>query len=461
MTRRRIEKKTVNRLLFLFDSFGGSWSCVMREETLDWLSGLGDALLNMLTQPLFYIGIVFIVLQVRRQIVLERRFFHVKLHALLPELWRMLLWGLGAGILASVAMGVIGVSFSSGAVIWMWAVTLVLLLFRVRFLCLAYMSGILGLLQGLLRVLPNSFGTDMIDEAFAPIREMNIPSLLALVGVLHIIEAGLVRWQGRRLASPMFFEGKRGKIVGGYQLQGFWMVPLFLLIPIHDGGGFTLPWVPLVAHDSVAGSWSWAGLPLMIGFTDWTAAMLPERKLRRSSARLFSYAALVLALAVTALWFPVLTLPTCIVSIGLHEVLIHWNRWFESKQSPFFIHGSQGLKILAVLPGSSAAEMGLQAGEIIHKVNQQRVMTKEELHAAMRINSAFCRMEVLNLDGHSKYVSRALFSNEHHQLGIILCPDDDAMWYMSEDKKETSVFAYLGRKWMGLSEQSSSAGHNG
>ncbi|MNC52221.1 Cell division topological determinant MinJ [compost metagenome] len=52
--------------------------------------------------------------------------------------------------------------------------------------------------------------------------------------------------------------------------------------------------------------------------------------------------------------------------------------------------------------------------------------TKEELHAALRLNAAFCKLEVRNTAGESKFLQRALYAGEHHQLGAILSPDEKA-----------------------------------
>lgn len=80
--------------------------------------------------------------------------------------------------------------------------------------------------------------------------------------------------------------------------------------------------------------------------------------------------------------------------------------------------------MLAVLPGSPAEELGIRAGESIVKVNGVPVPTKEDLHAALRINPAFCKLEVLNLAGESKFLQRAIYAGDHHQLGAILAPDE-------------------------------------
>ncbi|MDG0811929.1 hypothetical protein [Cohnella rhizosphaerae] len=60
------------------------------------------------------------------------------------------------------------------------------------------------------------------------------------------------------------------------------------------------------------------------------------------------------------------------------------------------------------------------------KANGVRVRSKEELHAALQLQPAFTKLEVLNRDGNVKFAQRARYAGEHHQLGLILAPDEDA-----------------------------------
>jgi hypothetical protein len=405
---------------------------------LELLNQLLQAAGQILLQPFYYLGIVIIVLQYRRQIVLERKLFHAKLHSIVNETWRMLLWGWICGIAASLLMIFVGASIPMESVYLLWAISLILLLFRVRYLNVAYAAGILGMLHCIVGYFPELLDLTSFHWFFGPINELYVPSLLFIVAILHLLEAYLLRIQGKRLASPTLVEGKRGKIVGGYQLQSYWPIPLFLLMPV-AGGTLDLPWTPLFASgvDSAAssGSWGFLALPLILGFTDFTQARLPADKIRRSSSLLLLYACIILLSSVLSYYWSFFILVASILTILLHEGLIKYSAWEETTQSPLFVHGERGLLILAVLPGSSAAELGLQAGEIIHKVNLVLVRTKQELHQAMRINPAFCRMEVINLAGHSKFVSRAIYAGDHHELGILLAPDAETIDYIAEKHK--------------------------
>ncbi|OXM86330.1 PDZ domain-containing protein [Paenibacillus rigui] len=415
------------------------------------------ALLQLLTHPFYYVGIIFIVLQYRRQILFERKLFHTKLHSLVSETWRTVLWGWIGGLLASVLMAVVGATIQAEAILLLWIVSLLLILFRVRFLCWAYAIGVIGILQAVLGWFPSLSLLGSSDGAAwftGALQSLNMPALLALVAVLHLVEALFVRQQGTRTATPMFYESKRGKIVGGYHLQGFWPLALFLLVPMQGANTVPLPWTPLLGGDLWSGGWTIVGFPVMIGFAEMTRSRLPKEKVRMSAKLLAGYAVAVLLLAILAKLAPVLTVLSSLLCIALHEGLLVYSRWDEAKRSPIFVHDKRGLKILAILPNSAAAGLELEAGEIIHKVNGVAVHTKRELHQAMQLNSAFCKLEVLNLEGETKFVKHALFSGEHHQLGILLAPDQEAMYYAEE--KQTHIIAYVRKKLVGLLSKPSS-----
>jgi len=393
-----------------------------------WLEGLWnltEAGVQLLLQPFYYISIILIMLLYRRQVMLERKLFHVRLHGWLRQTWRTVLGGLLAGLGVSLVSAFIGMTLSVEGLLCIWVAAILLLLLRVRYLCLAYSVGLLGAVQFGLNLFPDFTGSGPVEACVSAVRELNIPALLCLVGLLHLAEGMLVRWQGTSFAGPLFFEGKRGKPVGGYTMQSLWPVPLLLLIPAQTAGG-VLPWTPLFGGEAWQGGFGMMALPVVIGFAEVTTGLLPQQKSRVTSGRLLIYGLIVIALALLANWWAPLTLVAALAAFGLHEALVWFSRLEEQQRSPLFVHPQGGLKVLAVLPGSPAEELGIQPGETIVRVNGVPVPTKEELHAALRIQSAFCKLEVRNLAGESKFLQRAIYAGEHHQLGAILAPDEQA-----------------------------------
>lgn len=407
------------------------------------LSAVGQ----LFTNPFYYIGVLFIILHYRKQIQLERKLFHTKLHSLLSETWRVVLWGWLGGLGASLLLLFVGVSIDTDVVLVLWIVTIVLLILRIRFLCLAYAVGILGIAQVILSWIPN---TDSLRESYTildTVGRADIPSLLVIVAVLHLLEGLLVGLQGARMSTPLFLEGKRGQMIGGQQLQGFWPVPLFLLVPMTGGSNVSLPWQTLFGSDLSAG-WSLLAFPAMIGFTELTVSKLPKVQARMSANLLYVYGCILLGAAIAAHYWTPLVLLGALLSIVLHEGLLAYNRWVEAKQTPFYIHSERGLMVLSVVPKSPAAEIGIGIGEIIHKVNGYKIKSKTDLHAAMGLNSAYCRLEVLNAEGEVRFLKRAIYAGDHHQLGILLAPDQDVLYFL--EQRPMHLFSYLRFKLTGL-----------
>ncbi|MGG1552385.1 PDZ domain-containing protein [Paenibacillus ferrarius] len=407
------------------------------------LHALGQLLIN----PFYYIGIVFIVLHYRKQIQLERKLFHTRLHSLLSETWRVVLWGWVGGICASLLLALVGVSLQADAVLLLWGITIVLMLFRIRFLCLAYAVGILGIAQAVLSWLPNADSLQQSYKLAATVAGADIPSLLVIVAALHLLEGLLVSTQGARMVSPLFLEGKRGQMIGGQQLQGFWPVPLFLLVPFAGGSTAELPWPTLFAPELGMG-WTLLAFPAMIGFTELTISKLPRKQAKFSGNLLYVYGLVLLGAAIAAHFWSPLMLLGALLAIGLHEGLLYYNAWSEDKQIPRYMHAMNGLMVLAIVPGSPAEELGIQVGEIIHKVNGHRIRHRTDLHAAMSLNSAYCRLEVLNEQGEVRFLKRAIYAGEHHQLGILLAPDQEVRYFM--EQRPMHLFSYLRGKLTGL-----------
>lgn len=407
---------------------------VMTELLTSW----GNAVIHLLLQPYYYIALIFIALYYRRQVALERKLIHVKQHSWGKETWRTIWSGLVMGLLVSLAAIALGISLPGAAVALIWVVSLVLMLFRVRFLCFAYSIGLLGVAQFVLSFFPDSLQSGGVSTFATALRDMDIPALLVLAALLHLAEALLARWQGARLATPLFLAGKRGKVVGGYQLQAFWPLPLFLLIPSGTGIG-DLPWQPLLG-----GGLGLVSLPVIIGFSEMTQSMLPGRKAARTAGRLLLYSIVLLGISLLAAWWSPLTVLAALAAVLLHEGLSWYSALEERSTSPIFVHPPAGRKVLAVLPDSPAQEMGILPGEILLKVNGVLLTEAAQLHEALRMNPAFCKLEVKNREGESKYLQRAIYDGDHHQLGMILVPEPDEL--RTAEAKPSSIFSIIGMK---------------
>lgn len=413
------------------------------DVALELLWNVTDGLWQLLIQPFYYISILFIMLFYRQQVLMERKLFHVRLHSWGLQTWRTLIGGLAGGIGVSLVIAFLGISLTQEAIICIWVVTLLLLCIRVRYLCFAYAIGVLGVLQFIVDFFPKWQPGSFIGTVVGTVRDLDIPALLALAAVLHLAEAILVKKQGASFAMPLFVESKRGKLVGGYQMQAFWPLPLFLLIPAQTAGSI-LPWTPLLGGDGWGGGFSLLALPVIIGFGEMTQSLLPHQKANVTFKRLLLYSVVLLALSLLSAWWSPLMIVAALASFLLHEGLVWFSRLEEQHRNSIFVHPSKGLRVLSIVPNSPAEELGIVPGETLLKVNGVILHTKEQLHSSLRMNPAFCKLEVQNLSGESKYLQRPIYAGDHHQLGVILAPDQEVS--VTASMNPVSIYQIIGMK---------------
>lgn len=396
----------------------------MRLEALtDLLRAAGSAAVDLFTLPYFYIAVALVCWQAKTIVRLQRKMFHVRMYGTVRLAVSRLLAGLAAGAALSVAGLGIGAALNAETLAFVWVAMIVLALLRLRYICLAYGAGAVALLRTLAEWTGVSPDTEPWRGVLEALLKVDAPGVLLLAGALHIAEGLLVRLQGPKLAVPLFLQGKRGLTKGAYALSGLWPVPLLWLAPA-GAGGFALPWTPLLGLDGANTGWTLLAFPVLIGFSDRTSAHWPEAKAKFDGQMLMIYGVVVAVLAAGAAYWPGVTALAALAAFGLHEGLLLLGRFRESGRAQLYSQDGTGVKILAVLPGTPAAEMGLLAGETIRKANGAATRTKEELHAALELQSAYCKLEVANRDGEVKFVQRARYEGEHYQLGLILAPDD-------------------------------------
>jgi hypothetical protein len=411
------------------------------------LAHLGHSAQKLFLTPYTYISLLLVALVFRRQIQLQRKLFFVRIHSFLREWWKTVVWGILAGLVVSILMFASNATFEIELVPILWFTAIFLMLFRIRFVCFAYVIGVIGVLHSIFVSLELAQEWGQAQWVFEAIRQADLYSLFLLVGFLHLIESLLVRKQGGALATPMFFMSKRGKLIGGYHFQRFWPVPLLLVVPT------------VLGDQTIWHIWSDPELlakvflallpfPVMIGFSDMTVTQLPQDKVKSTANGLLLYALIVIGLAFLVRFIPDTGVLASMLLIVLHETMRWYARRKEDKLLPLYTNSTLGLKILAVLPGSPAEKLGITAGETIHKVNGVMVHSRQQMYEAMSRNPAYCKLEVFDLEGQIRFLNRAMFAGEHHQLGIILAPDDDVLHFA--DYREFSIFMYLRAKLKGV-----------
>ena len=412
----------------------------MQGDALSILYGIARFFLN----PFFYLFVLLIYLHYRRQMNWERQLFAVRIQTPLLQTIRSVGMGLVGGLLVSVLAAGLGIVIQYQDLWLLWGLALILALFRFRFLCFAYASGVLGLLHGIALAFPGLAELSVLDGLWEMLLAAKPLPLLALVAVMHLGEAMLIRWNGGRDASPLFVAGARGRIVGSYLLHSFWLTPLMLFVQMEPGAmqGTLYPGWPFFWQE--AASFGLLLLPTVTGFSDLTQTTTPYQKASQTARSLALYAIVLLTLTVLAVWAYPLIIAAALFAVVGHEAIFIRSQYQEKRRSPFFIQSPRGVKVMAVIPGTRAAEIGILPGEIIVKVNGMPVRSREDLYPALQANSAYCKMEVLTHSGEVKFVQCAVYEGNHHQLGILVVPDAATRVYV--DVRRSSVVQLIRQK---------------
>lgn len=351
------------------------------------LLSMAQYLLFSLPQLLFSIWAVLLLLvatvivfaQYRRIALTEEELFGLPKRSPLWQTQQSLLAGLVGGLAGSMLLSVAGVGLvqvpdATSALLYLWPVSIMLGALNPRLICFAYSATLVSLSHLF-------FGWPHID----------IPSVLGLVAMLHLVEAVLIWGNGATCPTPLSLAGKHDEPVPGFILQRYWPVPL--VIPLFSWEGASaldMPhWWPLLRPDSasilstVTLGWEFLPVVVVMGYSDLAISSPPEHRVRQSSGLMLLYSGILLALAIFGSYFrPLLWLGVLFSGLG-HEAMVVLAGRLQMTGAPYLQRPSRGVGILDVLPGSPAALAGLKSGMVVVTVDDYEVHTRSDLHEAL------------------------------------------------------------------------------
>ena len=355
---------------------------------------------SVFQEKLFWIFIIIVVLLYRKMAMMSRYLF--KTPGENP--WRLILlslfFGIMGGFVGSVLLVFIGISVNKIGGLYLFFTALGLMLIQQRFLCFAYAGGVLSLFY-----------------LFFGFPQISVPQVMALVAVLHLVEAVLIYLTGSICPLPVYVRNKEGRVVGGYNLQKFWPLPLVVFFvgvypePEVVKGLISMPdWWPLLKPElGVRGGelvYSMLGIPAVLGYGDIAMTTIPRVKTRRAAWELAGYSVLLLGLAVAAGYVAPLAYAAALFGPLGHEAIIYLGYKREMSGKPFYVPVEKGLKLLHVRRGSPLAKAGVRAGDIFVTVNGLPVHDEGELREAILAGTSATSHKL-------EYVSGEHTSGEH------------------------------------------------
>lgn len=388
-------------------------------------------------------GVVLLMIygQYKRTADVEMRMFGFIKNRPMDQLKYAILYGFFGGLLVTFVFLLLGVSLAEVGIWQLWILAIVLMLIRPRFLCFSYGAGILA-----------------VSHLLFGVPEINIPALMAVVAILHLVESILIRLVGAEGASPIYIRRGSNEVVGGFMLQKFWPIPFIALVGafvplnmVDMTQGVHMPdWWPILRQGvtgPVGMEYVFSLFPVIaaLGYSDVAITCRPEVKARRTARSLFIYSMGLLVLAVLAQYGTVYAVAAALFSPIAHEWVIRRERSIEHLGTPCYT--GEETMILDVHPNSPAKRAGLRSGDVIRAVNGETVATRKQFWEAIQpwaIDAEFLVENVISGELRTVRVDGKI-----PPVGIILVPGQ-AEGVVMEMKDESVLKRYwhqLKQRW--------------
>ena len=333
--------------------------------------------LSLLMDWAFWIIVLLVALQYRRMAGASRQIFNLPEESIWPPVLQATLFGIAGGFLGSILLITVGISVLELGITYLWITAIALMLIHQRFLCFAYAGGVLSLLKLV-------FGFPAVSVA----------QVMGLVGILHMVESLLILWSGHLAPIPVYVRTREGRVVGGFNLQKFWPLPIVALLAwmlpnqevIRDA--VAMPdWWPLIKTELLQGQGEpvYMMMPVVaaLGYGDIAITARPEDKTRRAALELAGYSLVLLALAIGASYQPVLAVFAALFGPLGHELLIRTAQRREMQGEPLFVQPQRGVMALHVLPQSPLQKAGFARGDILLSINGLPVNNEYQVQEAL------------------------------------------------------------------------------
>ena len=411
-----------------------------------------------LRNPFFWLFVFIVFMQYRRVVYMEQKLFGQSINNAWAQTFYSLIFGIIGGIFGSFFLLLLGISLESIGIVYLWPLAILLLLINPRFLCFAYAGGIISIISIIIKYLSPYWPKLTEIALFKGLVDIHLPSLLALIGILHLTESFLIFISGHRGSSPIYLKAPSGELLGGYSMQRFWPLPLMGLLGLVVEetseifvGGVSMPeWWPLLGSVmSPAGDekllYLMVPLVAVLGYSDLALSSYPHDKRIKTAGNLALYSVLLSVLAISAVFFPLMIVPAALMAPLGHEYLIKKSNKEEFSRTPLFCADtSYDLIIMAVVPYSPAEKAGLQCGDRLIGVNNHRIDSESDFWHLLRLN--YHRI-LLKIKRNKREINLPvqIYPRPASQLGIIFAPGRLASVYV--EMKHSSLLKNIRRRF--------------
>ncbi|PKR78003.1 hypothetical protein CEY16_08770 [Halalkalibacillus sediminis] len=383
---------------------------------VEWLKEIGFGFLWLFVQPLLYLAIAYSFWTGYRRIKKDRRQFGHRVFSNGFE-WKNTWWlGVLLGLLLSVGLVASGGFLNYTWVLMLSCVVLILMLVnQVALLSPVYTIGIAGAITFSLAWFGSDFLPNELQDEVVSVDVIMVSYLL----IALLITEGLLFLKSKRNHSfPMLHKGKRGKYIASHTIKKLMVVPLMVPIP---GGVLELsPWLGWwPVFDYGGDGFGLMLIPFIIGASQRFQGVFSDIGAKKVGKSLLLFSLILVGGAVAVFFYPSFAIALIGVAF-VGRILIHLIfRSSDLEKRPIFTPQTDGILIVGITPGSPADAMGLQVGEKIEKVHGRPVANEHEFFEVMSENRTYCKLAVRDLNGEIRFVQRAIYEGERHELGLI------------------------------------------
>ena len=372
--------------------------------------------LSLLMDWIFWVIVLLVALQYKRMARTSQQIFDLPEESIWPPVLQATLFGIAGGLVGSILLITVGISVLELGISYLWITAVILMLINQRFLCFAYAGGVLCLFKLI-------FGFPAVSVA----------QVMGLVAILHMVEALLILCSGSLAPLPVYVRTRQGRVVGGFNLQKFWPLPIVALLAwvlpsqeiIRDA--VAMPnWWPLIKTELLQGQGEpiYMMMPVVaaLGYGDIAITVKPEDKTRRAALELAGYSLVLLILAIGASYQPVLAIFAALFGPLGHELLIRIAQRREMQGEPLFVQPQRGVMVLHILPQSPLRRAaGVIRGDILLSINGQPVNNEYQIQEALLTIAGDTEIEYLSA-GRKQLERTTVRRGAAEPLGFIPAP---------------------------------------
>jgi len=337
--------------------------------------------------------------------------------------------GIIAGAAASLIFTFLGLVFDENSNIYLlFMLSLFFMAFKPRFICFSYSGAVLGITS-----LVFKYAAIVLNMPKLNFINVDILTLMTLVGVLHIVEGSLVMIDGSRGAIPVF-TNRDNKIIGGFALKRYWALPIAILILLSSATSdlvagqslMTPQWMPAIRGDIAARilkNSTIASIALygVIGYSSITFTKSKGKKTLFSGALIMGYGILLTAISQLAVFGVAFQFLILIFAAAFHEAMLQIEKHMELTLQPKYVSSDEGIMVLEVAPKSPAFQMGIQSGDLIVQLNDKKIEAEEEILHIVKGNFNSLSLKIKKPSGELKDMNYSNISG-NKRLGIVIVP---------------------------------------